>query len=157
MNYRIKQFSGRNYKFLKEFLYEAIFVPEGEQKPPKSIIYKPELQVYLKDFGKLDDFCFVALYNGEIIGAAWSRIMNDYGHIDEETPSLAISVKENFRNKGIGTQLMKALLECLKKTGYKSVSLSVQKANYAAKMYRKLGFEEVTENADEWIMRKKLK
>ena len=36
--------------------------------------------------------------------------------------------------------------------GYKSVSLSVQKANYAAKMYQKLGFKIVNENKDEWIM-----
>lgn len=157
MDYQIKKFSGDNYDFLKEFLYEAIFVPEGEQKPPKSIINKPELQVYLEDFGKIDDFCFVAYSNCEIIGAAWSRIMDDYGHIDEETPSLAISVKENFRNKGTGTQLIKTLLERLEKTGYESVSLSVQKANYAANMYRKLGFEEVSENDEEWIMRKKLK
>ena len=33
------------YRLLENFLYEAIFVPNGESAPPKSIIYQPELQV----------------------------------------------------------------------------------------------------------------
>lgn len=36
--------------------------------------------------------------------------------------------------------------------GYKRVSLSVQKANYAAKLYRKIDFEIVGENEEEYIM-----
>ena len=38
-------------ELLKDFLYEAIFVPEGAEPPPKDIITKPELQVYVRDFG----------------------------------------------------------------------------------------------------------
>ena len=48
--------------------------------------------------------------------------------------------------------MMKEMLSLLKTHGYKCVSLSVQKANYAAKMYRKIGFEIIKENKDEWIM-----
>ena len=43
------------------------------------------------------------------------------------------------------------LLE-LKKRGYKSASLAVQKANYAVKMYKKLGFKVIGENTEEFIM-----
>lgn len=63
--------------------------------------------------------------------------MNDYGHIDDETPSLAISLHKEYRGKGLGTNMMKEMLSLLKTHGYKHVSLSVQKANYAAEMYRK--------------------
>lgn len=35
---------------------------------------------------------------------------------------------------------------------YKQVSLAVQKANYAVKMYKKAGFEIVDENDEEYIM-----
>ncbi len=38
---------------------------------------------------------------------------------------------------GIGTGLMAEMLKLLKDNGYKRVSLSVQKANYAASMYKK--------------------
>jgi ribosomal protein S18 acetylase RimI-like enzyme len=121
-------------------------------KPPKSIIEQPELQVYIKDFGKEDDWCFVAEIKGKIVGAVWVRIMNDYGHIDNETPSFAISLYEEYRNMGIGTALMRDMLEFLKDKGYKRTSLSVQKVNYAVRMYQKVGFEVIDENEEEYIM-----
>ena len=137
---------------LSDFLYEAIFIPEGMDKPPKSIIERPELQVYIKDFGKADDWCFVVEIKEKIVGAVWVRIMNDYGHIDDETPSFAISLYEEYRNMGIGTALMRDMLEFLKNKGYKRTSLSVQKVNYAVRMYQKVGFEVIDENEEECIM-----
>ena len=110
---------------------------EGTEKPPKSIIERPELQIYITDFGKADDWCLVAEVKEKIVGAVWVRIMNDYGHIDDKTPSLAISLYEEYRNLGLGTALMKTMLQVLKNKGYKQTSLSVQKANYAVNMYRK--------------------
>ena len=138
---------------LNTFLYEAIFIPEGVPIPPKEIINQPELQVYVKDFGKnKGDLCLVAEANNEIVGAVWCCIMNDYGHIDAETPSFAISLLKQYRNYGIGTNLMEQMLKKLKMQGYKQVSLSVQKMNYAVHMYLKVGFEIVDENDEEYIM-----
>lgn len=138
---------------LEDFLYEAIFIPEGMEVPPRSVISLPELQTYIKDFGLLkDDFALVAEIEKQIVGAVWVRIINDYGHIDSSTPSLAISLYKDYRKHGIGIAMMKEMLNLLRNLGYKSVSLSVQKANYAAKMYQKLGFKIVNENKDEWIM-----
>ena len=152
MDYQIREIRESEYSILSDFLYEAIFIPEGMKKPPKSIIEQPELQVYIDDFGKPDDWCLVAEVKERIVGAVWARIMNDYGHIDDKTPSLAISFNEKYRNLGLGTALMKEMLEFLNDKGYKQTSLSVQKANYAVNMYRKLGFETVKENEEEYIM-----
>ena len=44
------------------------------------------------------------------------------------------------------------MLSLLKQYGYKRVSLSVQKVNYAVKMYKNLGFIIVGENQEEYIM-----
>ena len=152
MDYRIREIRENEYCILSEFLYEAIFIPEGTEKPPKSIIEQLELQVYIADFGKSDDWCLVAEVKEKIVGAVWVRIMNDYGHIDDETPSFAISLYEEYRNMGIGTVLMRDMLEFLKNKGYKQTSLSVQKANYAVRMYQKVGFEVIDENEEEYIM-----
>lgn len=152
MDYRIREIKESEYSVLPDFLYEAIFIPEGTEKPPKSIIEQPELQVYIADFGKIDDWCLVAEIKGKIAGAVWVRIMNDYGHIDDKTPSLAISLYEEYRSLGLGTALMRAMLQFLKDKGYKQTSLSVQKTNYAVKLYRKIGFEVVSENDEEYIM-----
>ena len=152
MDYKIREIRKNEYSILSGFLYESIFIPEGMNKPPKSIIEQPELQVYIEDFGKKDDWCLVAEINGKIVGAVWVRIMNDYGHIDDETPSFAISLYEEYRNMGIGTALMRDMLEFLKNKGYKRTSLSVQKVNYAVRMYQKVGFEVIDENEEECIM-----
>ena len=153
MEYTIREIQKQEYPLLDNFLYEAIFIPEGIEPPPKSIISSPELQIYVKRFGESkDDWGLVAEVGGKIVGAVWVRIMNDYGHIDDETPSLAISLYKKYRGFGIGTAMMKEILTLLKLHGYSRVSLSVQKANYAAKMYLKIGFEIVKENEEEYIM-----
>ena len=51
-----------------------------------------------------------------------------------------------------GTELMKQMLELLRKKGYKRASLSVQKDNYALHMYQKVGFKPVIDNDEEFIM-----
>ena len=153
MDYKIRPISAREVRLLQDFLYEAIFVPEGLSVPPKSIINQPELQVYITGFGtKKDDIGLAAEIDNKPVGAVWVRIMNDYGHIDNDTPSLAISLHKDYRGLGIGTALMKEMLRILKDRGYKQASLAVQKANYAVKMYQKTGFEIVDENEEEYII-----
>ena len=51
----------------------------------RKIIEQPELKLY---YGGI-----VADGEGKVVGAVWTRIMNDYGHIDDETPSFAISLE----------------------------------------------------------------
>jgi ribosomal protein S18 acetylase RimI-like enzyme len=138
-----------DYKCLPEFLYQAIYIPEGEQRPPRSIIHDPEIFVYIKEFGtKSGDLGVVAEHDGKIIGAAWTRIIPAYGHIDCDTPELAISLLPEFRGRGIGTELMNKLFEVLRENGYKRTSLSVQKDNPAVRFYQRLGYEVSGERID---------
>ncbi|EEG47566.1 acetyltransferase, GNAT family [Blautia hydrogenotrophica DSM 10507] len=153
MEYSIRKMTVSEYPMLNDFLYEAIFIPDGIEPPPRNIITSPELQIYVDRFGELkDDFALVAEVEKKVVGAVWVRIMNDYGHIDDKTPSLAISLYKEYRGQGIGTDMMKEMLSLLKAHGYKRVSLSVQKTNYAVEMYRKIGFDIVRGNEEEWIM-----
>ena len=140
-------------ELLQDFLYEAIFIPEGVEPPAREIIEQPELKLYYEDFGKgMADYCIVADDDGRVIGAVWTRIMNDYGHVDDDTPSFAISLYKEYRGQGIGTRLMENMLALLKEKGYERASLAVQKANYAVRMYEKVGFKTVGENDEEFIM-----
>ncbi len=157
MEYLIREIKENEYGVLNDFLYEAIFVPEGIAPPDRSILDTPELRVYVENFQKkFGHKCLVAEADGKIIGAVWARVMKDYGHIDDDTPSLAISLYPEYRNQGIGTEMMRQMLAVLKKNGYQRASLSVQKDNYALKMYRSLGFEVVVDNPEEYIMLIKL-
>lgn len=153
MNYNIRHIREMEYKVLEDFLYEAIFIPKGVEAPPRSIINWPELQVYVKNFGEQEsDICFVAEIEEKIVGAVWVRIMDDYGHVEDGVPSFAISLYKEYRGMGIGTDMMKRMLQELKKSGYQKTSLAVQKANYAVKMYQRLGFKIIDENEEEFIM-----
>lgn len=149
----IREMRDNEKNLLQDFLYEAIFIPEGMEPPPKDIIERPELKLYYEDFGSGEaDHCFVAEDDGKVVGAVWTRIMEDYGHVDSQTPSFAISLIQEYRGKGIGTELMKKMLEHLKNQGFKKASLAVQKSNYAVRMYEKVGFRKVDENNEEYIM-----
>ena len=150
---KLREIKENEYYLLKDFLYEAIFIPEGMMPPAREIIEQPELKLYYEDFGTgKADYCIVADDNCKVVGAVWTRIMNDYGHVDDDTPSFAISLYKEYRGKGIGTKLMERMLELLREKGYRKASLAVQKANYAVKMYEKVGFTTVEENSDEYIM-----
>ncbi len=153
MNYIIRDIAPCEYPLLDDFLYEAIFIPDGVEAPPKSIIRNEELQVYVRGFGgEAHDNCLVAEADGKVVGAVWTRIMRDYGNVDDDTPSFAISLYKEYRGCGIGTELMKSMLQRLKEKGYKQASLAVQKANYAVRMYKAVGFEVIDENSEEYIM-----
>ena len=138
---------------LDDFLYEAIFIPQGVEPPPRSIIEQDDLQVYVRGFGDdPHDHCLVAEVDGKIAGAVWVRIMDDYGHVDDQTPSLAISLYPEYRGQGIGTQLLLQMMDLLRKEKYAQVSLSVQKENYALRMYEKAGFKIVEDRGEEVLM-----
>lgn len=151
--YVIRELCKNEVGLLKDFLYEAIFIPEGVEPPSRSILEQPEMRVYIDDFGsRKGDHCLVADYGGKVVGAVWARIMDDYGHVDDETPSFAISLYKEYRGRGIGTAMLRQMLALLKEKGYRQVSLSVQKANYAVRMYEKVGFWTLKETAEEYIL-----
>lgn len=157
MEYVIRPLREEECPLLEDFLYEAIFLPEGcTGELPRSILRTdPRLAAAIRDFGSLPhDDCLVAEVEGAVIGAVWVRIAEEYGHMDDETPSFAISLYRPYRGQGIGTALMRQMLERLREKGYPRASLGVNKENYALRMYEKLGFQIVGDGADEteWLM-----
>lgn len=159
-NYIVRSIDPLEYHILKDLTYEAIFQKDITNPVPRNILLEPEIKVFYENFGKKDDYCFVAEVNRKIIGAVWVRLINGnvkgFGNIDSSTPEFAISLYKEYRNLGIGTKLMKTMLDFLKKTDYKKVSLAVQKENYAFDFYKHLGFEVLKETEEEYIMLYKL-
>ena len=152
--YIIREIKNSEYHLLDDFLYMGIFVPKGTLPLSKdAVINDNNNNVYIKDFGtKKDDFCLIASTNDKIIGAIWARIVNDRSHIDDSTPSICISLYKKYRKKGIGTELMKQMLNILKIRGFKQVSLCVHKDNPAIKLYKNYGFKSFKEDGDILMM-----
>ena len=84
------------------------------------------------------NFCyFVAEEDGEILGYCGFLFVLD----EAEIPN--VCVKESARCRGIGKQMMTALVEEAKKLGMAVLYLEVRESNMPARsLYRSLGFEE---------------
>ena len=153
MDYIIREMRKDEYPLLKDFLYEAIFQKDEKNLLPKKIIEMPEIRIYIEDFGKKQDhYCLCAVVNSKVVGAVWVRIIEGFGCVDDQTPELAIALYKEYRRLGIGSRLMAEMLNLLKEKGYRKTSLSVQKDNYAAQMYLKMGYIIKKEKEEEYIM-----
>lgn len=107
-----------------------------------------ELDVYSPSPHDVErDYLRVEGEAGKPVGMASYRLFSStasgYGFVDEKTPEISLAVLHDYRRNGIGTALLKALLERASADGYGQVSLSVNKQNPAVQLYRKAGFSTV--------------
>lgn len=138
---------------LTEFLYEAVWVPDGAPPVPRTVLQEPALRRYVEDFGRAaDDRCLAAVCDGRVAGAVWVRRMHGFGHVDDATPELAVALYPEYRGRGVGTLLLRAMLDLLRAEGCTRVSLSVQRENRAAAWYLREGFELLAERDGELVM-----
>lgn len=156
---KIRELRTKEIDFLQDALYEAIYIPENEEKLPKSVIEQAELNRYISNFGRVNDFCLVAEQNGFLVGAIWVRVFSEsetgYGYVDEFTPELSMAVLDGNRNKGIGKQMLESMIQELEKRPYEQISLSVSKENFAHEFYKKYGFVDYHEKKDSITMTRK--
>ena len=153
----IRELSSSEKPILKEMVYEAIYLPDDAKRLPKEVVKIPEITAYIKNFGKKkDDYCLVAELNDKIIGAIWVRVIGGktkgYGYVDNQTPEFAMALFKDYRGQGFGTLMLQHMIEYLKSAGYKQASLSVDKENFAVKIYKKFGFEIINENENDYLM-----
>ncbi|CAN5565237.1 GNAT family N-acetyltransferase [soil metagenome] len=162
-NYTIRPFQAEDQAFLYAMLYQAIFVPEGSQPPPPSVVELPELRKYVQDFGhQSGDLAYIAVDDAtqQLVGAVWLRLFTGehkgYGYVDDMTPELSIALDPNHRGRGIGQKLLTQLLATAQES-YAAVSLNVWAQNPAFRLYQRLGFEIVATNGPDVTMIKHLK
>lgn len=148
VEYTIRSITKQDIPFLWETLYESIFTPEGQVPPSRNIIKHPSISKYVKDWGRAGDFGLIAMNNsGESIGSITIRYFKKdnkgYGYVNDEIPELGLAVLSEYRGLGIGTALIKTLLEQGKTMGITAISLSVDPNNPAMNLYKRIGFNEV--------------
>ena len=132
---------------LRDMLYLAVFVPPGNPPAHYSVVEQPELARYVSGWGRRGDDGIIAVAsNDEPIGAAWLRLWAEhdhgYGFIDTLTPELSMAVRPEVRGCGIGTELLRLLLQRADES-YDRVALSVSPQNPAVRLYERLGFRAV--------------
>lgn len=151
----IKMRSRRNadQSFMEEMLYQAIFIPDGTL-PERSIIQDPKLYRYV-DAWKAEDLSIIAEINGLAVGACWLKWFDKsnpgYGFVREDIPEMSIAILPEYRGQGIGTKLIRAILEQLP-GDLEGVSLSVDIRNPAMSLYMRLGFHLVHQKDHSAVM-----
>jgi ribosomal protein S18 acetylase RimI-like enzyme len=133
--------------FLHEMLYAALdWRPDLELPPVELVLAHPQVVVFHEGWGRPGDTALVAELAREKLGLVWYRLFTEESHgegfVDEQTPELAIAVAEDFRGRGIGTDLMSAAHERARQDGIERLSLSVDADNPAKRLYTRLGYVE---------------
>ncbi|MGW0227357.1 N-acetyltransferase family protein [Actinopolymorpha singaporensis] len=94
---------------------------------------------------------------GRPVGAAWWRCFPadrpGYGFVAEDVPEVSIAVAPDWRGRGLGRALIRGIVDQARAAGVPRLSLSVERANHAARLYAAEGFEIVggDENADTMV------
>ncbi len=147
----IRKAGPKDVRFLRDMLHHAFYGRERRSGTDEQPVYR-----YVQAWGRRGDTGVIALDEGFPVGAAWYRLFKEsapgYGFVDEQTPELAIAVVPSRRGRGLGEELLTALMERARSEGHRALSLSVEPQNPALKLYEKHGFRKVDERDGAWTM-----
>ncbi|MEM7655094.1 MAG: GNAT family N-acetyltransferase [Bacteroidota bacterium] len=146
--------------FLREMLYEALFLPPGHPPFERAILQHPNIRPYRWEFGRAGEEAFLLEVEGKRAGACWIRQFGPeapgYGFVDTETPELTLALLPSYRGNGWGTQLLQFALAAWAKAGIAQISLSVDQRNPALRLYQREGFQIVATQETTFTMKKRL-
>ena len=150
---------GDDQACIREMLYQAVYVAEGQSPGEQSIVDEPELAVYHEGWMRKGDEGVIAEVSGRSVGAAWVRLFSKeapgYGFVSEDIGELTIALLPEYRGCGIGTMMLKRLLDLLARQGVHTLSLSVDPLNPALRLYKRFGFIETGTIGDSLVMTRK--
>lgn len=158
MKYKIRLGKTNDIEFLREMLFEAVYWRPGIKRPPiKQGLSHPDISKILYGWGRKGDTAIIAESpEGRCIGAAWYRFWTDeihsFGYVNKESPELGMAVVGEYRGKGIGSVLLKELIDVAAEKGIKKISLSVENDNPAVHLYRRHGFKKIGSLDNSWTM-----
>ncbi|WP_207920224.1 GNAT family N-acetyltransferase [Saccharopolyspora aridisoli] len=144
--------------FLEDMLVEAANTPSHPGRSRAEALAEPAVAHYVEGWPRATDLGVVAERSARPIGAAWLRYFDEaapaYGFVSPDVPELAIGVDAASRGGGVGRKLLRSLFHSARARGIDRISLSVERANPAARLYVAEGFTVVDrrEHADTMLL-----
>ncbi|GAB3164793.1 hypothetical protein GCM10027258_86830 [Amycolatopsis stemonae] len=157
----IRDAVGEDAGFLADMLVAAVnWSPEWKKKSRRRVLAAPNTGHYIAGWPREDDLGVVAEAGGERVGAAWLRFFPPddpgYGFVAPDVPELTIGVAGAWRGRGVGRVLLRAVDDRARAAGIARISLSVERENFAQRLYFASGYEIVSAGADSDTMVKTL-
>jgi GNAT superfamily N-acetyltransferase len=132
--------------FLLEMCFYASHSHDEPGVRPEDLLTHEKLARYFVGFGAPGDVGVIAESASAPIGAAWARLLvgdrRGYSWVDDATPELAIAVAPAFVGRGVGSRMLRAILDEARGR-FPAVCLGVRTTNPAHRLYRRFGFEPV--------------
>lgn len=143
MNFEIIKATNDNIKIANQFLTQLI---NDEKKYDNNINEKCIVNSFYENFYNLDNqFLYFAKVKDKYVGYIYG-FLKDSGdaYLDKVTELDAMFVEEKYRNKGIGTSLIKKFQDWSKEKGAKYIELKVCNGNESAiYLYKKNLFKSI--------------
>ena len=143
--YRIRPATSSDAVFLADMLVEASNWHPDRKRVKADLLADGRVTRFLRGWMRPADGGVVALdVHGAAIGAAWFRVLPKFdagtGFVASGVPELILGVKPMYRAQGVGRALVQAACDLAGRTGHQRMSLSVERANFAQRLYRSEGF-----------------
>lgn len=148
--------------FLADMVVEAANWRAGTTRPRPSVLADPVFRNYIAGWQRPADRGIVALdSDGRPIGAAWYRLFSAeaavHGFLVAGVPELIIGVHPLWRSQGVGRALLRSLADAARSAGFARLTLSVERDNFAAALYRSEGFAVVERRGERDTMVRSLR
>jgi GNAT superfamily N-acetyltransferase len=132
--------------FMADMLVEAVnWSPVWKKQSRRRVLSNHKTAHYIAGWPRDTDLGVIAEADGERIGAAWLRFhpASDpgYGFVAADVPEVTIGVTVHWRGRGVGRDLLRAIAERARSADIRQISLSVERRNFAQKLYLSEGYQ----------------
>jgi ribosomal protein S18 acetylase RimI-like enzyme len=153
---KVRDAQGSDFSFLADILAVAAdWRPDSVVRSGEEVLRVPAFAHYLEGWPQRGD-CGVVAETTEPVGAAWFRLLTStdhgYGYVADDVPEITIGVLARYRGHGVGTAVLRRLIDRAREDGHRALSLSVEDDNPAARMYRRAGFVPAEHREGAWTM-----
>lgn len=150
--HRFRPATAEDADFLFDMLVEAVNWTPDRHLSRSTVAADPTLVRYIDGWPRQGDFGIVAEAEGVPIGAAWVRLFTanepGYGYIADDVPELSMGVVEKWRGLGVGRGLLQEMTRRARSVRIRAISLSVERANFAHRLYMSEGYRVVERGPD---------
>jgi GNAT superfamily N-acetyltransferase len=158
--FHLRSITSTDGDFLLDMLVEAVNWDPNRQLGRSSVAADPVLSGYVRGWPRPGDLGVIAESGDKPIGGAWLRLFTaadpGYGYVADDIPELSMAVVATWRRCGVGRALLQEIIQRARSVGHRAISLSVERANFAHRLYRSEGFQIVDEGRDSDTMLKDL-